>query len=169
MAKVLQPLQLQAFLAIGSYKTPPVGACRIGKNNPVGKPMLLLLDGFFFAFHTVLVLFNVIGWIPKRTRRLNLICLVVTAVSWFVMGAWNGIGYCVLTDWHWQVRQALGIHDPEGSFIELLIVKLTGWHAPAPFVQISAGIVFVAALVASVIVNIRQSRLPRGSARLSTQ
>ena len=55
------------------------------------KPVLLLLDGFFFVFHAALIAFNVFGWIPKRTRRLNLICLLVTASSWFVMGLWHGI------------------------------------------------------------------------------
>ena len=124
----------------------------------MGKPTLLLLDGLFFAFHTILVVFNVFGWIPKRTRRLNLACLAVTAVSWFVMGAWHGIGYCILTDWHWQVRRALGIHDSEGSYVELLLVKMTGWHAPPALVQNSAAVVFLAALTASLFVNIRDKR-----------
>ncbi len=93
----------------------------------MSKPLLLFLDGFFFTFHAVLVLFNVFGWIPTKTRRLNLACLTLTAVSWFLMGLWKGVGYCILTDWHWQVRRALGIHDPDGSYIELLIRKLTGW------------------------------------------
>ena len=121
----------------------------------MSKPVLLILDGLFYAFHTVLILFNVFGWIPKRTRRLNLACLFVTAVSWFVMGLWRGIGYCVVTDWHWQVRRALGIHDAEGSFLELFIRKVTGWHAPPNLVAFSAAAIFLAAITASIIVNLR--------------
>lgn len=120
--------------------------------------MLLFLDGVFFTFHTALVLFNVFGWIPRRTRRLNLACLLATAISWFVMGAWHGIGYCLLTDWHWQVRKALGLHDPEDSYVELLISKLTGWHAPPSLVQNGAGFIFFAALISSLYVNIRLNR-----------
>lgn len=69
---------------------------------------LRLLDVAFFAFHTVLVLFNLLGWVWRPTRRWNLITLGVTACSWFVMGLWYGIGYCICTDWHWQVRRELG-------------------------------------------------------------
>lgn len=45
---------------------------------------------FFILFHTALVVFNCIGWAWKKTRRLNLISLGLTMVSWFVMGLWNG-------------------------------------------------------------------------------
>ncbi len=124
----------------------------------MSKPLLLFLDGFFFTFHAVLVLFNVFGWIPTKTRRLNLACLTLTAVSWFLMGLWKGVGYCILTDWHWQVRRALGIHDPDGSYIELLIRKLTGWAAPPLLVQYSAGFIFGAAVICSLVVNIRDMR-----------
>ena len=121
----------------------------------MSKTTLLFLDGFLFTFHTALVLFNVFGWIPKRTRRANLVCLTLTFVSWFVMGIWHGIGYCVVTDWHWQVRRALGFHDPEGSYIELLIRVLTGWHVAPDLVQNISGAVFILSVIASLIVNVR--------------
>ena len=123
------------------------------------KPFLLFLDGMFFVLHAVLIAFNVFGWIPKKSRRLNLICLLATAVSWLLMGLWHGIGYCVLTDWHWQVRNALGIHDSGQSYIELLVRVVTGWRPPASLVQAVAGTVFAVSLVASISLNLRDRRL----------
>ncbi|MGZ8511472.1 MAG: DUF2784 family protein, partial [Chitinophagaceae bacterium] len=56
------------------------------------------LNIFFFVFHTVFTLFNMVGWIFPRTRKLHLITLSITAFSWFVLGIWYGWGYCACTD-----------------------------------------------------------------------
>jgi len=122
---------------------------------------LLALDGAFFAFHTALVLFNVFGWIPKRTRKLNLACLLLTAASWFLMGLWHGIGYCLLTDLHWQVRHALGIHDPDHTYIQLLIRLLTGWEPSDFLVETFSGVVFAVAFAASLGLNIADRKRAR--------
>lgn len=84
-------------------------------------PALRLLDAGFFVFHSAVILINLLGWIPRRARRLHLAVLGLTAFSWFALGPLLGhpAGYCFCTDWHWQVRRALGYHDP-GSYIELL-------------------------------------------------
>ena len=66
--------------------------------------MLSFLDVLLTVFHLTLTLFNLTGWILKKTRKLHLVVLMVTAASWFVLGIWYGWGYCPLTDWHWQVR-----------------------------------------------------------------
>ena len=55
-----------------------------------------------------------------------LFTLLATAASWFVMGIWYGIGYCLCTDWHWQVRQQLGYQDDSPTYIHLMIKLLTG-------------------------------------------
>ena len=54
------------------------------------------LDAVFFIFHGLVVLVNVFGWIPRRTRRLHLVVMVVTAISWFALGPLfgYGVGYC---------------------------------------------------------------------------
>jgi len=83
------------------------------------------------------------------------------------MGLWHGIGYCVLTDWHWQVRSALGIHDGDQSYIELLIRVLTGWTAPPSLVQTGAGIVFVVCLLSSVVLNVKDARSASRMVRLT--
>jgi uncharacterized membrane protein YeiH len=55
---------------------------------------LVSLDYFFIAFHSALIIFNLFAWIPRFTRRWNLISLGLTAFSWLGLGLFYGIGYC---------------------------------------------------------------------------
>ena len=126
--------------------------------------MLPVLNAAFFAFHTALILFNVLGWIPRRTRRWNLAALLLTLFSWTVMGIWYGQGYCVCTDWHFRVRAAMGIQDRADNYLVLLVRILTGWDPPLPWVKGVAAGVFVASLVASAALNARDWRESRRSA-----
>jgi hypothetical protein len=92
----------------------------------MGPFVLPLLDKAFFVFHTVLIGFNLVGWAWRRTRPLHLLTLSLTAASWFVLGAFYGWGYCPCTDWHLRVRRRLGYHDPESSYIQLLVGHVLG-------------------------------------------
>jgi hypothetical protein len=123
--------------------------------------MYAFLNYFFFVFHTAITLFNIFGWIHRKTRRWNLITLLLTAFSWFVLGIWYGWGYCVCTHWHWNVREKLGYHDESDSYIHFLLLKLTRWNADPQLVEIVTVIVFFLALVISVILNIRDYRRKR--------
>lgn len=88
--------------------------------------MLQFLDKLFFAFHTIWIAFNLIGWARRETRRLHRITVALTAFSWFVLGAFYGWGYSLCTDWHFRVRRALGFHDIESSYVQLLIHHMLG-------------------------------------------
>lgn len=123
---------------------------------PIG--VLAVLNVFLFAFHGALVAFNVLGWAWRRTRRLNLFTLLLTLASWTLMGLWFGVGYCVLTDLHWRVRAAMGIHDTASSYLALLVRTLTGWAPPATLVNPVAAVIFLAALIASLALNVRDIR-----------
>ncbi|MCC5921935.1 MAG: DUF2784 domain-containing protein [Cyclobacteriaceae bacterium] len=70
--------------------------------------MLIFADLFFTAFHTLFIVFNVVGWAFEKTRKTHLVTISLTLMSWGVLGIWYGFGYCPLTDWHWQVLRALG-------------------------------------------------------------
>jgi hypothetical protein len=113
------------------------------------------LNIFFFVFHTLLTLFNMVGWIFPKTRKLHLITLLLTAFSWFVLGIWYGWGYCVCTDWHWDVRDKLGFEDRSNSYIHFLILKLTGANLNHKLVEYSTLIVFLVSVVLSVWLNTR--------------
>jgi hypothetical protein len=116
------------------------------------------LNIFFFVFHTVWTLFNMIGWMFRITRKWNLLTLLLTALSWFVLGIWYGWGYCLCTDWHWQVRRNLGYTDESNSYIHFLILKMTGINMDPELVNNVTLIVFVVSIIMSVWLNIRDRR-----------
>lgn len=95
-----------------------------------------ILNYFFFGFHTCLIIFNVFGWIFHKIRRWNLLTLLVTAFSWFLLGIWYGWGYCLCTDWHWEVRRHLGFHDSSRSYIHFLLLEMTGKNFPLIWLSI---------------------------------
>ena len=117
--------------------------------------MYVLLDLWFIIFHSVLILFNLFGWIWKTTRRWNLATLLLTAFSWFGLGIWYGFGYCPCTDWHWMVRRKLGYTDMPNSYIKFLIHQLTGLNIDAAVVDMGTAIFFFLALIISFYVNFK--------------
>ena len=117
--------------------------------------MLAVLNVAFFVFHTALILFNVFGWIPKRLRKWNLACLLLTLAGWTILGIWYGTGYCICTDWHWQVREAMGIRESADSYIVLLVRNLSGWDPPIDLANTVAMWTFIAAFSMSVTLNVR--------------
>lgn len=119
-----------------------------------------LLNIFFFVFHTLLTLFNITGWLFRATRKWNLITLLLTAFSWFVLGIWYGWGYCLCTDWHWSIREQLGYQDQQGSYIHFLLLKLTGINFNSNLVDSATLIIFLASLALSIWLNIRDRKKP---------
>ena len=90
-----------------------------------------LLDALLLASHTLLIGFNLLGWIWPRTRRLHLFTITATLLSWFGLGIFWGWGYCPLTDWHWEVKRALGETGLPGSWVKYHLDLVTGldWSA----------------------------------------
>lgn len=117
-----------------------------------------IANTFFFIFHIALILFNLFGWIPKRSRKWNLVALSVTAFSWFVLGIFYGFGYCFLTDWHWQIREKLGYSTDSNSYVHFLITELPGVSIGEKIVDIFTTALFFAAFAMSVYVNIRDKK-----------
>ena len=117
--------------------------------------MYHFLDKFFFVFHSSIIVFNLTGWIWKKTRLLNLISLLITFLSWFFLGIWYGFGYCPCTDWHWQVREKLGYYNMPSSYLEFLIESITGVNVNSRLVDIFAVIFLLSAIFISTYVNFR--------------
>lgn len=118
-----------------------------------------ILDYFFLIFHTIVTLFNLLGWIWKKSRKVNLVTLFLTGSSWFLLGLFYGIGYCPLTDWHWQVLEKLGKKDLPYSYVKYLIYRLTSFDINSSLVEYSTVICFFIALILSVTLNIRDYML----------
>jgi len=122
--------------------------------------MLVFLDIFLTIAHIALTLFNLTGWIWKRTRKAHLITLGLTMVSWFLFGIWHGLGYCFLTDWHWQVKEKLGEKNLPASFIKYLADKITARDInPSLVDNVTLGCL-VFAIVAAVYVNFVRKKNP---------
>ena len=113
------------------------------------------LDVFFTAFHTCLVFFNLFGWIWKKTRRINLICLLLTAASWVILGIFYGFGYCPLTDWHFNILIKLGYTDLPNSYLSFLFKRLTGLPIDQSLVDAITLWGLVLALLISLYLNLR--------------
>ncbi len=116
-----------------------------------------LLNVGFFAFHTVWIGFNCVGWLWRRTRRWHLATTGLTALSWFGLGIWYGWGYCPCTDWHWQVRTRLGYRDPV-SYTHLLLRDVCGLELPPAQADAMTAGVFVLVAVLSITLNVRDMR-----------
>jgi len=115
--------------------------------------MLKFLDIFFLVFHSSLILFNLFGWTLKKTRRLNLITLLLTGFSWIGLGLFYGFGYCPFTDWHWQVLDKLGSPVPYHSYIQYLFDRILGLKMIANTADTLTTIAYLIALLCSVFSN----------------
>ena len=113
---------------------------------------------FFFVFHSTVIVFNLLGWIWRKTRLANLIVILLTFLSWFVLGIWYGFGYCPSTEWHWLVRRKLGYTDLPSTYTKFLIDSLTGWDVNPELVKILTVLLLALALFASIWTNIRSRR-----------
>ena len=112
-------------------------------------------DIFFTAFHSLLVLFILFGWIWKKTRRLNLICILLTAASWLGLGIFYGLGYCPLTDWHFNILRRLGYSDLPNSYLSFLFTRLTGLQIDQNLVDAITLWGLVIAMMMSILLNFR--------------
>lgn len=118
-------------------------------------------DAFFVVLHSAVIGFNLFGWCWLRARRANLMLLLATAASWTLLGAFYGLGYCPLTDWHYQVLMDAGVSDLPRSYIAYMFERVSGWRPPALATDVATAVVFAAALAVSLTLNIRDWRRAR--------
>jgi hypothetical protein len=113
-----------------------------------------ILDIFFVVFHSSLIIFNLFGWIWKRTRIYNLALLLLTGSSWLFLGLIVGVlGYCPFTDWHFNILEKLGKTDLPSSYIKYLADRITSMNFNTATVDKVTLYAFLAALVISIILN----------------
>jgi len=116
---------------------------------------MYFLDILLTLIHVSFIGFCVFGWMFKSTRKANLIFLGATFVSWFLFGIWKGIGYCVITDYHYQIKTFLGETNLPYSYIKYL------WDGAFPVsitpqaADILTIVVFFACIVGSIVLNIK--------------
>lgn len=119
---------------------------------------LYAFDVLFFVVHTALIVFNLFGWVWAPTRWLHFICISATLFSWVVMGAFYGFGYCLCTDWHFQVRRSLGWPVFGHTYLQLMAQVFLGIEMSQTVSNFLAGGGLLFILMAMVAVWIRQRR-----------
>ena len=114
------------------------------------------MDFLFTFLHVTIILFNLLGWIWKQTRKAHLIIITLTFASWFILGIWYDWGYCFLTDWHWRVKEKSGETELPNSFIKYMADKITGKDIDAAFVDLATLILFILIILSTMYVNFIQ-------------
>ncbi len=104
--------------------------------------MLKLLDLLFLWLHIVIILFNLFGWIWIRTRKWHFWLMIATIFSWLVLGLRYGLGYCFLTDWHWDIKRKLGETNLPNSFVKYFLDEYTPLNVSVQSVDVITGISF---------------------------
>ncbi len=120
--------------------------------------LLRLADLFFVVFHSALIVFILVGWIPRRLRNVHLACVLLTGFSWFILGLFYGIGYCVLTDWHWQVLNRLGETGLPASYVQYILNRITGISVTAGTADAMTLAGWLLALVIAIYLKVRKYR-----------
>jgi hypothetical protein len=115
--------------------------------------MLQLWDALLTLLHLSIIIFNLFGWIPKRTRIAHIVSISLTAASWFILGIWYGTGYCPITDWQWKVKTQLGESDLPGNFVEYYLEKITGHDFSSSLVNTIITVCFCLAVLMMAYVN----------------
>ena len=116
---------------------------------------LAFLDMAFLVGHTALIFFNLFGWAWRKTLRLNLLSIFLTAGSWIAFAPWYGLGYCPCTDWHWQVKEALGQTDLPNNYLTYLFDAWTGVAVSDEFAFRLALGALIPALTLSLYLNLK--------------
>ncbi|MBL6448681.1 DUF2784 domain-containing protein [Fulvivirga sp. 29W222] len=110
-------------------------------------------DIAFTIFHIGITLFNLFGWFFYELRRLHLLSVLITLMSWLLLGLFYGFGYCFLTDWHWDVKRKLGETGLPSSFVKYYLDMLFNADIPASLVDSITVVGLVAAVVMTVLKN----------------
>lgn len=115
--------------------------------------MYVILNFLFVIFHGGLILFNIFGWAWERTRRIHLITISLTILSWIGLGLIFGWGYCPCTDWHWDVKRHLGEQNLPASYIKYYADYLTGTNWDPLIIDLGTAAMGASALLLSIWFN----------------
>lgn len=126
--------------------------------------MLHLLDYFLTVFHTAFVLFVLFGWLKPSWRKIHVTAILLTLTAWLLIGLYKGVlGYCPLTDWHWDIKRSLGERGMPSSFIEYILEKISGLNLPKKPVDWLTGAGMVFSVVMAVVFHLKSKRKPEQS------
>lgn len=85
--------------------------------------------------HQSLIAFTVLGWAFCETRSLHLATMALVGVSWLGFGLIHGLGYCLLTDLQWTLKERMGEERPAGGYMKFLADRLSGRDLDAKLID----------------------------------
>lgn len=119
--------------------------------------MLFFIDLTLFAIHLFVIAFNLFGWIVPKWRMAHMWVVGITLFSWIVLGFWFGFGYCILTDFEWDIKRQLGESGLPNSFITYLTNNVMGLSIRPSTIDIITVAAFVPAVLLSIYFNFFKS------------
>lgn len=111
------------------------------------------LMALLHLLHVTIILFCVVGWLLPAARPWHLLLCALIFASWFVLGAWKGWGYCLVTDMQWKLLRRMGRPVPPAGYVPMLCERLTGMAIDAHRVDKVTQGAFYFSTVASLAVN----------------
>lgn len=94
--------------------------------------------------HSGMVLFMMAGWAFRCLLLAHRMVLALIWGSWLGVGWYVGyLGYCVLTDWHWQLKEAMGEYGMPPSYIEYMLWQLGAPDLPDRWVMYGTAGTFI--------------------------
>lgn len=114
---------------------------------------LMVLDFLLTILHLIIIFFNLLGWVFKKTRRVHFWFAMVTLACWTILGIWFGLGYCPITDWQWSIKVRLGEQNLPASFIKYFADKVTGKSINADLIDALTLGLFLIAITCSIKFN----------------
>ena len=118
------------------------------------KPLISALSLLLHGVHLFIITFSVIGWMIPALRSYHLLLCVLIAFSWFALGARKGWGYCLVTDWQWNLMRRMGRTDLPSSYMPMLYRFLTGHEGDDQRIEMVTRSVFFCSFLASLVVNL---------------
>ncbi len=85
--------------------------------------------------HQSLIAFTLFGWAFCETRLLHLAMMALVGVSWLGFGIFHGLGYCLLTDMQWKLKERMGEERPAVGYMKFLADRLSGRDLDAKLVD----------------------------------
>ncbi len=86
--------------------------------------VLQIADQLIGIIHSCLLLIVLFGWLLPATQTIHLVVLALVGLSWFGIGIFKGIGYCMLTDMQRRIKEHLGTNLEGPTFIASLFQKV---------------------------------------------
>jgi hypothetical protein len=93
---------------------------------------------------------------------MHLWVVIATVFSWLGLGLFKGLGYCFLTDWHWDIKRSLGETNLPNSFIKYIIDRAFNTDLNASFVDTMTAVVFGMVVIITTYFQLKKRADSRG-------